>query len=250
MTTIKCKKCEHDIEIPSESRNCLECGKPVIGSINAAIKESKMETKAILDNKAQAKKTIRALQKKTAKEINENGKIVNRKLVMIKDKATEQIKAMPADATNDMMKAVAEQANKDQDEIFNAGTKQAEAIMKKHTDEVAKIAKDAGIDAPKSSLDIARLSKDDVVAAKQVKSEKAMDFIQYGVFFLITPLGMLTIEEFFAVGLLLLVAGVIALPPISKKILSSFNWLSSVNLFFITHVLVVAGLYRLTMLVS
>ena len=79
MTTIKCKKCEHDIEIPSESRNCLECGKPVIGSINAAIKESKMETKAILDNKAQAKKTIRALQKKTAKEINENGKIVNRK---------------------------------------------------------------------------------------------------------------------------------------------------------------------------
>ena len=250
MTIIKCKKCEHDIEIPSKSKECAECGAPVIGSINLAIKEAKLESKAITNERKAAAKTILALQKKTKKDILENGKIVNRKLVSIKSKAADQIRAMPADTTDDMMKMIVEQANKEQDDIFNAGTKDAKAIMKKHTDEVAKIAASVGIEPPNSTLSVEKATKDDKKALAQVKAEKFNSFIQYGTFFLITPLGMLTIEEYFPVGLVLIIAGFISLPPLNKKILSTFSWLSGINLMVITHVMIVAVLYKLSTLIS
>lgn len=250
MTNIKCKKCEHDIEIPSVDRNCNHCGEAVIKSVNLAAKEIKLESKAINNNRKIGAKAIKSLQKTTEKEILNNGKVVNGIMKDIRDKAAAQIKAMPDDTTREVMLEITNKANKDQADIFEAGTKDAEAIMNKHTDEVAKIAKAMGVEPPDYSLSVKKIGKNDVLINKQVTSKKFREFIQYGTFFLITPLGMLTIESYFPIGLLLVLAGFLALPPLSKKITSTYSWLSEATLMLMTHVIIVTALYKLTTLLA
>ena len=75
-------------------------------------------------------------------------------------------------------------------------------------------------------------------------SMSVTDRISWATFFLLTPLGMVLIEDFFLGGLLLTIGAVLHLPPLLKKILKSNPWLSPFTLVLISHVLIIAGLVK------
>lgn len=245
MTTIKCKKCECNIEIPSDSRKCAECGTAIYSSVNTVIKDSEKEIKVQLaEGKKRAVKKIYLLQRIAKTEIAKNTKRVNRQMLEIRAAAKSQLKALPKDAETDVMEAIVWKSNKDCNAVFEEGAKVAEEIISKHNKEVAIIADQAGIKPPKSSLSIQKLSNADIVADSASKLGDAVDLFQYGIFFLVTPLGMILVEQYPVAGGLLLVAGMLALPQLSKAILKKLNWIGRANLFLLTHVILLAGLIK------
>lgn len=244
MIRIKCNNCGVDIDIPNKNNKCLTCGTPVIKSIDSKVKE--LEVSDL--KKKQAAREITKLQKTMKKKMAANQKLVNNELVKAKLKAAKEIKAMPSDTSPALMQAVVEKANKEQDEIFNLGIRQAEAILQEHTDEVEKIALEADIEPPQVSMNVRKLSTSDESKIKREAVKNTVTTIQYAGFFLITPFGMLVFEEHTQLGLLIIVSGILNLPPLTTKLLDRFKWLSLFNLILMTHVVLLASVIALAKL--
>lgn len=256
MTDIKCKECggEIDTENSITGSKCKNCGYLIEKSVDAAIEAVKLEDKDLHNARVTAAKKIFKLEKIAKKKIAANDKAINRELVEIHSKADAQIKAIPSNASAETIEAVGktvlENASQEREVASNAGIEAAKLIIKKHTDEVNVIAKSVGLAPPTITLEVKELTKNDLAGIRHVRVDKIKDFLNLGLFFLVAPLGMVIIEDYFLIGLTLMISGFLAFPPLSKKIVSNIDWLSAGNLSLVTYVLIAASIFRLASLVS
>lgn len=133
-------------------------------------------------------------------------------------------------------------------EIQNAvrlTTEEGIVIAQVYGDEVVSICKENQLPLPeKQSVVMNFVDSHLYEKADKDISMSVSDRISWATFFLLTPLGMVLIEDFFLGGLLLTIGAVLHLPPLLKKILKSNTWLSPFTLVLISHVLIIAGLVK------
>lgn len=133
-------------------------------------------------------------------------------------------------------------------EIQNAvrlTTEEGIVIAQVYGDEVVSICKENQLPLPeKQSVVMNFVDSNLYEKADKDISMSVSDRISWATFFLLTPLGMVLIEDFFLGGLLLTIGAVLHLPPLLKKILKSNTWLSPFTLVLISHVLIIAGLVK------
>lgn len=133
-------------------------------------------------------------------------------------------------------------------EIQNAvrlTTEEGIVIAQAYGDEVVSICKENQLPLPeKHSVVMNFVDSNLYEKADKDISMSVSDRISWATFFLLTPLGMVLIEDFFLGGLLLTIGAVLHLPPLLKKILKSNAWLSPFTLVLISHVLIIAGLVK------
>lgn len=133
-------------------------------------------------------------------------------------------------------------------EIQNAvrlTTEEGIVIAQVYGDEVVSICKENQLPLPeKQSVVMSFVDSHLYEKADKDISMSVSDRISWATFFLLTPLGMVLIEDFFLGGLLLTIGAVLHLPPLLKKILKSNPWLSPFTLVLISHVLIIAGLVK------
>lgn len=133
-------------------------------------------------------------------------------------------------------------------EIQNAvrlTTEEGIVIAQAYGDEVVSICKENQLPLPeKHSVVMNFVDSNLYEKADKDISMSVSDRISWATFFLLTPLGMVLIEDFFLGGLLLTIGAVLHLPPLLKKILKSNTWLSPFTLVLISHVLIIAGLVK------
>lgn len=256
MTNIKCKKCGDDVDTTNgaDSNRCKNCDYSTEKSVNTSIEIAKLEDKFLHNARVAASKKITKLENIAKKKIAENTKAINRNLLEIHSNASAQINAIPNNASAETIdavgKAVLENAAQEREAACEAGLKASELIIKEHTDKVNEIAKSVGLAPPPIALKVQKITHNDLVAIRRAGIDKLKDFLNLGLFFLIAPLGMVILEDYFLVGLMLMLSGFLAFPPLSKKLVSSVDWLSAGNLSSITYVVMVASMFRLVMLVS
>lgn len=133
-------------------------------------------------------------------------------------------------------------------EIQNAvrlTTEEGVVIAQAYSDEVVGICKENQLPLPEQQSVVMNFVDSNLYekADKDI-SMSVTDRISWATFFLLTPLGMVLIEDFFLGGLLLTIGAVLHLPPLLKKILKSNPWLSPFTLVLISHVLIIAGLVK------
>lgn len=133
-------------------------------------------------------------------------------------------------------------------EIQNAvrlTTEEGVVIAQVYGDEVLSICKENQLALPEQQSVVMNFVDSNLYekADKDI-SMSVTDRISWATFFLLTPLGMVLIEDFFLGGLLLTIGAVLHLPPLLKKILKSNPWLSPFTLVLISHVLIIAGLVK------
>lgn len=183
---------------------------------------------------------IKALEDQTNQQIN---KVKQDYLKLITD---EEATAKPSKSKVNKLES---DSYAEIQELVMACCCEADEITKAHIDEVANYCNQNGLAMPEpKSIDLELVvSKVREVNTKKevVKKTSLEDKLAWMVFFLVLPLGMVVLEDYFFGGMLLVIGSGLHLPPLSKKLLKSYPWLNSLNLILLSNTLIVAGFVKL-----
>lgn len=245
MTTIKCKKCGTDLEIPYDSKQCKICGKDLISSLTHAIKTAEAATKKMVSNIEEVTKLAIELHKASVKKVTRINNSAEKEIKKIAEDCISEIKACSSTRTKAELEAIAEKSRKAQQAVLDKAVRNTNMIVENHKKEIEWLSEETGFELTQALLD--KMNAAMSVKPIKPKSVKFMDLtntIGYLLFFLITPLGMVTAEEYFLGGAIVIAGGFMALPPVQNKILKSFDWISLVSLWLLTLVVIVTGVLK------
>lgn len=252
MTTIKCKKCGTDLEIPYDSNKCKSCGKDLIASVNHSIKTTEAETKKLISSKENVMEMALELQDASVKKVAEINDNAQKEIVKLAEDCIREIETCSSTATKEELEALAEKSKKAQQIIFDKAVSQTNMVAENHKKQIEWLSEETGFEITEELLSEIQTTTRKI--PPEPKMEKLVnvttDAVDYILFFLITPLGMVTVEDHFLGGIILIIGGFMSLPPLKNKILKRFDWISLASFWLLTLVVIIAGMFKLMLSTS
>lgn len=194
---------------------------------------------------------IASLTLKYEIDIKEVEDIGNQEIQAIKDLYIGMIeveRANPKPSKKIIRKLTAESYFKIQESVKNSMEK-ITGLAEIYGESVVKVCEEKNIPVPDSkTVDIEFIPSDLYSKDTVEDSYKKLSFADkcaWVVFFAVAPLGMAVIEDYFLVGLILIVGAMLYCPPMLRAVLRNFPWIHPISIICISNVLIQAGFIKL-----
>jgi DNA-directed RNA polymerase subunit RPC12/RpoP len=247
MTTIKCKKCGTDLEIPYDSSKCKNCGKDLIASVNHSIKTTEAETKNLMASKEKIVAMALEIKNISIEKVDKINADAEKDMKKIAEDSISEIEACGSTSTKAELDAITTKYTEAQKAVFDKALRNSKMVVENHKKEIEWLSEKTGFEITEDLLD--KIDATTHNKQPKLKAEKlvslSVDAVDYIIFFLVTPLGMATVEDYFLGGAILIIGGFMALPPLRNKILKSFSWISLASFWLLMLVVIMAGLFKL-----
>ena len=222
-----------------------------MASVNMEIKKSNAERARLIAADKKVMNEIQNLKTRRIKDMQSIHNKAEKDIIDIAKNAQEEITAIDGGATKLEKKAIADKADADQKMVLANVEKDSQKIVDAHNNDLKELSLKAGYRIDEEVLAIAEVENKKIEKSKKLEAERVSkkttksDIFDYFAFFLITPLGMILIEEFTAAGMLIIIGGFTIFPPIQRKIIKYFDWINSSSLGLMSYVLMMAGFVKM-----
>lgn len=239
---IKCIACECDITLPTEDKQCAQCGTSILKSQKVASK--------IFDDCA---KQIKALGDESAKKALVLQNNAQERATDVTNKAEAKLKDLVVqDAAISEIIKVNEAAKEEITTIFQSATEQVEALRDSTNAEIAVVAKKAGYNPAKTT-------HSPNVEKSQLKHslKEGLPYFYFKIFtnlmclFVVgMGIGVAFVDTTPFLGLVVIIGGLLVMPFTHYIVSKRFTWLNYANMSLMGCALLIGGTIKFGMMIQ